>query len=209
MDQFSDDFRAGLADLMRWRRDVRRFRTTPVDPAVMQRCLDTFSLAPSVGLSEPWRICRVASDAARSLAIANFKSANAEALQGYDGDKAALYASLKLSGMEDAPEQMAIFCDDATPKGAGLGAASMPEMRRYSVVSAITMMWLTARSLGLGLGWVSILDPARLSRDLEIPADWSLVAYLCLGWPKGDSLTPELETKGWENRATALHIEDR
>lgn len=209
MEQFSDEFRAGLADLMRWRRDVRRFRREPVEAALLQRCLDTFGLAPSVGLSEPWRICRVTSDTARAHAIANFKAANAKALQGYDGDKAALYASLKLSGMEDAPEHLAIYCDDATPKGSGLGAASMPEMRRYSVVSAITMMWLTARSLGLGIGWVSILDPARLNRDLAIPEDWSLVAYLCLGWPEEDSLTPELETRGWETRATALHIEDR
>ncbi|QFT57869.1 5,6-dimethylbenzimidazole synthase [Sulfitobacter sp. THAF37] len=209
MDQFSDDFRAGLADLMRWRRDVRRFRRTPIEAALLQRCLDTFNLAPSVGLSEPWRICRVVSDSARARAVDNFKTANAEALRGYAGDKAALYASLKLSGMEDAPEHLAIFCDDATPKGAGLGAASMPEMRRYSVVSAITMMWLTARSLGLGIGWVSILDPVRLSNDLEVPADWTLVAYLCLGWPEEDSLTPELETKGWETRATALHIEER
>ena len=209
MEQFSDEFRAGLADLMRWRRDVRRFRREPVEAALLQRCLDTFGLAPSVGLSEPWRICRVTSDTARAQAIANFKAANAKALQGYDGDKATLYASLKLSGMEDAPEHLAIYCDDATPKGSGLGAASMPEMRRYSVVSAITMMWLTARSLGLGIGWVSILDPARLNRDLAIPEDWSLVAYLCLGWPEEDSLTPELETRGWETRATALHIEDR
>ncbi|MCZ4258318.1 5,6-dimethylbenzimidazole synthase [Sulfitobacter sp. G21635-S1] len=209
MEQFSDEFRAGLADLMRWRRDVRRFRREPVEAALLQRCLDTFGLAPSVGLSEPWRICRVTSDTARAQAITNFKAANAKALQGYDGDKATLYASLKLSGMEDAPEHLAIYCDDATPKGSGLGAASMPEMRRYSVVSAITMMWLTARSLGLGIGWVSILDPARLNRDLAIPEDWSLVAYLCLGWPEEDSLTPELETRGWETRATALHIEDR
>ncbi|APE42224.1 5,6-dimethylbenzimidazole synthase [Sulfitobacter alexandrii] len=209
MDQFSDDFRAGLVDLMRLRRDVRRFRRTPVEADLLQRCLDTFGLAPSVGLSEPWRICRVTSDAARSHAIDNFKTANADALRGYSGDKAALYASLKLSGMADAPEHLAIFCDDSTPKGAGLGAASMPEMRRYSVVGAIAMMWLTARSLGLGIGWVSILDPERLCRDLEVPADWTLVAYLCLGWPEEESLTPELETRGWETRAPALHIEER
>ena len=209
MDQFSDEFRAGLTDLMRWRRDVRRFRRDPVDAALLDQCLSTFRLAPSVGLSEPWRICRVTSDAARTSAIENFKTANAQALQGYDAEKAQLYASLKLSGMEDAPEHLAIFCDNATPKGAGLGVASMPEMRRYSVVGAITCMWLTARSLGLGVGWVSILDPARLSRDLDVPADWTLVAYLCLGWPVENTLTPELETNGWEARAPAPHIETR
>lgn len=209
MDEFSDDFRAGLHDLMRWRRDVRHFRRDPVDQGLVRQCLDSFALAPSVGLSEPWRILRVTSRSARTAAIDNFKSANAEALEGYSGDQASLYAGLKLSGMQDAPEHFAIYCDDSTDKGSGLGAASMPEMRRYSVVGAITLMWLTARSLGLGIGWVSILDPVRLNNDLEVPEGWTLVAYLCLGWPLETSLTPELETKGWETRAPALHIENR
>lgn len=209
MDTFSDDFRAGLHDLMRWRRDVRHFRSDPVDEALLQQCLDTFTLAPSVGLSEPWRIIRVTSQAFRDRAIQNFEDTNAQALKGYTGDQAKLYASLKLSGMQDAPEHLAIYCDDCTGKGAGLGAASMPEMRRYSVVGAITLMWLTARSLGLGIGWVSVLDPIRLNADLEVPEGWTLVAYLCLGWPKENTLTPELETKGWEVRAPTLHIETR
>ena len=209
METFSEDFRAGLHDLMRWRRDVRHFLTDPVDEALISECLDTFHLAPSVGLSEPWRIIRVASDTARQVALENFKAANAEALAGYSGEQAALYASLKLSGMQNAPEQMAIYCDESTEKGHGLGAGTMPEMRRYSVVGAITLMWLTARTHGLGLGWVSVLDPVRLNRDLEVPEGWSLVAYLCLGWPRENTLTPELETKNWEARAPHLHVENR
>lgn len=200
MDAFDQDFRSQLLTLMAWRRDVRRFRTDPVPEAVLTRCLDTFRLAPSVGLSEPWRILRVQSDAARADARDNYKVANAQALAGYDGEQAAAYSQLKLSGMEDAPEHLAIFCDDATPQGHGLGAATMPEMRRYSVVGAITLMWLAARAEGLGMGWVSILDPDRLCRDLNVPADWSLVAYLCVGWPAEASDTPELERAGWEHR---------
>ncbi|KHA50987.1 5,6-dimethylbenzimidazole synthase [Sulfitobacter geojensis] len=209
MDTFTDAFRAGLHDLMRWRRDVRQFRTDPVDEALLRQCLDTFSLAPSVGLSEPWRIVRVTSPEARAKAISNFEDSNAQALTGYGGDQAKLYASLKLSGMKEAPQHLAVYCDDTTEKGAGLGVASMPEMRRYSVVGAITLMWLTARSLGLGVGWVSVLDPTRLNADLDVPEGWSLVAYLCIGWPQQNTLTPELETKGWEVRAPDLHIENR
>ena len=209
MDAFSQDFRAGLHDLMRWRRDVRRFRADPVDEALLQTCLAAFSLSPSVGLSEPWRILRVNSPGLRAAATENFRQANDRALAGYDGDKARLYAGLKLSGMQEAPEHLAVYCDDGTAKGSGLGAATMPETRRYSVVAAITCMWLTARAHGLGLGWVSILDPKRLNADLEAPADWTLVAYLCLGWPQENSQTPELETEGWERRAPAPHVETR
>lgn len=209
MSQFSKDFQHDLHDLMRWRRDVRRFRADAVDEAVLSRCLDTFLLAPSVGLSEPWRIVRVQSDAARAAALENFQTANAEALAGYHGDKAKLYSSLKLSGMREAPVQLAIFCAEETDKGAGLGAATMPETRRYSVVGAITQFWLAARAAGLGVGWVSILDPGAMARDLRIPESWRLVAYLCVGWPQQESQTPELETAGWESRRHALPIEVR
>ena len=125
MDVFPQEFRAGLHDLMRWRRDVRHFRTDPVDQTLLDQCLDAFTLAPSVGLSEPWRILRVTSDTARAQAIQNFQAANAKALQGYEGDKAALYASLKLSGMREAPEHLAIYCDDSTQKVCVLGAGSL------------------------------------------------------------------------------------
>lgn len=209
MSRFTPDFRSDLTDLMRWRRDVRRFRSDPVDEAVLRACLDTFLLAPSVGLSEPWRVIRVTSQAARAAALENYTHANAAALSGYDGDRARLYSGLKLSGMTDAPVQLAIFCDETTDKGAGLGAGTMPEMRRYSVVGAITQFWLMARSHGLGVGWVSILDPERLSRDLDVPQTWELVGYLCVGWPETEDDTPELARAGWEDRSATLTIEER
>ncbi len=137
---FTDDFRAQFELLMRLRRDVRRFRTDPVNEAVLTRCLDTFRLAPSVGLSEPWRVIRVDSDAARAASLENFETANKQALAGYSGETAQRYSRLKLTGMQEAPVQLAVFCDDATDKGQGLGAGTMPEMHRYSVVSAITLL---------------------------------------------------------------------
>ena len=206
---YSGAFRAELADLMRWRRDVRRFRSDPVAADVLARCLAAFGLAPSVGLSEPWRVIAVESAAARAAALANFKAANGQALAGYVGEKARLYSQLKLSGMREAPLQLAVFCDDGTAKGAGLGAATMPETRAYSVVGAITLFWLAARAEGLGVGWVSILDAALLARDLDVPADWRLIGYLCVGWPETLADTPELEQIGWERRAPALMMEAR
>ncbi|WP_170452975.1 5,6-dimethylbenzimidazole synthase [Ruegeria arenilitoris] len=206
---FTEDFRTQFDLLMRLRRDVRRFRTDAVDEAVLTHCLDAFQLAPSVGLSEPWRVIRVESPEARAVALENFKAANDAALAGYSGDRAQLYSQLKLSGMQEAPVQLAVFCDDATDKGQGLGAGTMPEMRRYSVVSAITLFWLALRSHGLGLGWVSILDPDRLARDLSVPEGWRLIGYFCVGWPEESSDTPELETHGWECRRGSLPVETR
>ncbi|RYH94772.1 MAG: 5,6-dimethylbenzimidazole synthase, partial [Acetobacteraceae bacterium] len=81
--------------------------------------------------------------------------------------------------------------------------------RAYSVVGAITHLWLALRAEGLGLGWVSILDPARLARDLDVPDHWRFIGYLCIGWPEEESTVPELERAGWETRAAALHLETR
>ncbi|NOE18518.1 5,6-dimethylbenzimidazole synthase [Ruegeria atlantica] len=206
---FTDDFRTQFDLLLRLRRDVRRFRTDAIDEAVLARCLDAFRLAPSVGLSEPWRVIRVESEAARAAALKNFRTANDHALTGYSGDKAQLYSRLKLSGMQEAPVQLAVFCDDSTEKGLGLGAGTMPEMRRYSVVSAITLFWLALRVEGLGLGWVSILDPDQMKRDLSVPETWRLIGYFCVGRPEQMSDTPELEQVGWETRAQGLTIETR
>ena len=187
---------------MRWRRDIRRFRESPVEAAVLDRCLCAFTLAPSVGLSEPWRVIDVTSKAARSAAIASFKAANTQALSGYCDEKANIYATLKLSGMQEAPIHLAVYCDESSPKGAGLGATTtMPEMKAYSVVGAITLFWLLARAEGLGVGWVSILDPVQLAKDLNNPNDWRLVGYLCVGWPETANNTPELERAGWEFRS--------
>ncbi len=206
---FSKGFRADLADLMRWRRDVRRFRTDTVEAAVLDRCLCAFGLAPSVGLSEPWRLIRVETPEVREKMAANYAAANAAALAGYVDEKARIYAGLKLSGMREAPVHLAIFCDDATPKGAQLGATTMPQTRAYSVVGAITLFWLAARAEGLGVGWVSILDPVALHADLTVPQGWSFIGYLCVGWPEANHDSPELERAGWETRNPALWMESR
>lgn len=206
---FTDSERTAFEKAMRLRRDVRRFRTTPVDQEILDMCLDSFSLAPSVGLSQPWRIVDVKSDNARAAVFDNFETTNARALRGYTGDTAKLYAGLKLAGLREAPVHLAVFCDESTTKGKGLGAGTMPEMRRYSVVCAIMQFWLSLRMHGLGLGWVSILDPDRLAVDLDIPDTWALVGYLCIGLPQDEGLDPELEQLGWETRLPCSRPETR
>ena len=71
-------------------------------------------------------------------------------------------------------------------------------MLDYSVVAAITQFWLSARIHGLGVGWVSILEPAEIAAALGAPSDWKLIAYLCIGWPEADCAEPELVRAGWE-----------
>jgi 5,6-dimethylbenzimidazole synthase len=130
----------------------------------------------------------------------NFRLCNAEALSSYAGERAERYAALKLEGLQTAPVQFAVFCERATSQGHRLGRLTMPETLEYSVVTAVSSFWLAARAVGLGVGWVSILDPEAIRAALDCPATWRLVAYLCVGWPVEDHLDPELARLGWQAR---------
>lgn len=200
---FDSAFRARLRDLLVWRRDVRRFRPDPLPDGTLERLVELACLAPSVGLSQPWRFVEVADPARRQAVRDNFEARNAEALADYTGERAGLYARLKLAGLDEAPLQLAVFADRLTAQGHGLGRRTMPEMIEYSVVTAIHTLWLAARAEGIGLGWVSILDPERIAAILDVPADWSFVGYLCLGYPQAEDDTPALERAGWEQRRDA------
>jgi 5,6-dimethylbenzimidazole synthase len=200
---FDAEFQRTLHDLIAWRRDVRCFRTDPVPGGTFERLVGIASLAPSVGLSQPWRFVLVDDPRRRQAVRDNFAAANAEALGSYADEKARLYATLKLAGLDRAPLQFAVFADRDTPQGAGLGRRTMPEMIEYSAVAAVNTFWLAARAEGLGLGWISILDPAALSALLDVPPAWKFVGYFCLGYPESDEAVPELERAGWEHRRPA------
>jgi len=206
---FDTTFRTQLETLIAWRRDVRRFRTDPVAPELIERLVRLANLAPSVGNSQPWRWVSVESEGARSAIRANFAAANASALAAQDGERAALYARLKLAGLDRAPVQLAAFCDEGTEQGHGLGRLTMPETLAYSVVCAIATFWLAARAEGLGVGWVSILDPQAVKTSLDVDERFRLVAYLCVGYPEEDHLDPELQRAGWQARDDLYGLLDR
>jgi 5,6-dimethylbenzimidazole synthase len=197
---FDDAFRARLRELLIWRRDVRRFRSEPLPAGTLERLIETACLAPSVGLSQPWRFVIVDDPERRRAVLDVFKACNADALRSYAGDLAARYAGLKLAGIAEAPAQLAVFADMASKTGHGLGRRTMPEMTEYSVVAAICTMWLAARAEGIGMGWVSILDPARMGKILDVPETWRFIGYFCLGYPVGEDDRPELDRAGWERR---------
>ena len=197
---FDEQFRARLRDLFVWRRDVRRFRREPLPPGALERLIEAACLSPSVGLSQPWRFVIVDDPARRQAVRTEFKACNADALQSYAGELAAKYAKLKLAGLVEAPCQLAVFADCQTEVGHGLGRKTMPEMAEYSVVAAVSMMWLAARAEGVGMGWVSILDPLKVAAALDVPAEWKFIGYFCVGYPQADETIPELEQSGWERR---------
>ncbi len=200
---FDDAFRTRLRELLAWRRDVRRFRSDPLPAGTLERLFEVASLAPSVGLSQPWRFI-VVDDPARRAAVRDvFAACNAEAHASYAGERAARYAAHKLEGLKEAPCQFAVFTDHGTTVGHGLGRRTMPETADYSAVAAIAMMWLAARAEEIGMGWISILDPARMNGILDVPTSWRFIGYFCLGYPRDESDRPDLDRAGWERRRDA------
>lgn len=167
----------------------------------MERLLGLACLAPSVGLSEPWRFVLVDDPEKRKAVRDNFLAANADSFASYEGERAQIYAKLKLAGLDDAPVQLAVFTEPDPEQGARLGRRTMPETVCYSAVTAIHTLWLAARVEGIGMGWVSILDPAPLNRDLGVPMHWQFIGYFCIGYPAAVRDTPELEQMRWEKRS--------
>jgi 5,6-dimethylbenzimidazole synthase len=199
---FDAEFRARLAELLAWRRDVRAFRCEPLPEGTIERLIELAALAPSVGLSQPWRFVTVADGGRRRAVRANFEHCNAEALAAQAPGRAALYARLKLAGLDDAPCHLCVFADPATVQGHGLGRRTMRETIEYSTVAAVHTLWLAARAEGIGMGWVSILDPLELAAALDVPAEWKFIGYFCLGYPQSEDDAPALERATWERRRT-------
>jgi 5,6-dimethylbenzimidazole synthase len=204
--RFDPAFRARLRDLFVWRRDVRRFRRDPLPNSTLEALIELACLAPSVGLSQPWRFVIIEDLGIRAAIRRNFETCNADALAAQPSERAGLYVRLKLAGLDDAPCHFAVFADRTTAQGHGLGRQTMPEMTEYSAVTAVHTVWLAARAQGIGMGWVSILDPPTVAALLNVPADWKFIGYFCLGYPETENTVPELEQAGWEQRCALTSV---
>ncbi|MEO6717561.1 MAG: 5,6-dimethylbenzimidazole synthase [Novosphingobium sp.] len=197
---FDAAFLDQLGQLFAWRRDVRHFQSRAVGEGLIEELLNTACLAPSVGNSQPWRFGRIGSVPLRAAILAHVKQEVRAAGAIYPDAARRDYDSLKLHGLAQAPEWIAVYCDEAASAGRGLGRQTMPETLHYSAVMAIHTLWLAARARGLGLGWVSILNPLVIDGLLEVPNQWRFIALLCLGWPERDDDRPELDRTGWQER---------
>ena len=183
------------------RRDVRRgYLPEPLPEDVLMRILAAAHNAPSVGLMQPSRFILIRSREVRSQVHTAFRHANEQAMALYDDERRKQYASLKLEGILEAPQNLCVVCDPQTEQGHGLGRQTMPETVVYSTVCAVQNLWLAARAEGVGVGWVSILSPDDLHTILKIPSHVVPVAYLCLGYVDAFDDRPELERAGWEHR---------
>lgn len=199
--RFSDEQREGLYRAIHERRDVRsQFLPDPVAPEILARLLRAAHHAPSVGFMQPWDFVVVDSLEIKRAVKALYDQANADAAGNYSGDRAAQYRRLKLEGIVDSPINLCITCDRQRGGPHVLGRNTMLETDLFSTCLAVQNLWLAARAEGIGVGWVSIVDPALLAATLKLPAQVQPVAYLCLGYVSEFLPKPELEITGWRSR---------
>jgi 5,6-dimethylbenzimidazole synthase len=183
------------------RRDVRsQFRPEPIPDEVLLRVLAAAHQAPSVGLSQPWDFVVIADRAIRRAVKDSFDQENARAALNYSGERRALYQSLKLEGILDSPLNVCVTCDRGRGGPYVLGRNTILDSDLFSTCLAVQNLWIAARAEGLGVGWVSILGPDVLTKELALPDGVVPVAYLCLGYVTEFLPGPELQQAGWAER---------
>jgi len=205
--RFSLAERRGLYRAIYERRDIRsQFLPEPIPDAVLARLLDAAHHGPSVGFMQPWDFILIREETVRRAVHQCFLEANRRAAERYNGERRALYESLKLAGIMEAPLNLCITCDRERRLGDGIGRQTDPATDLYSTVCAIQNLWLAACAESLGVGWVSILNFDGLRHLLRIPERIVPVAYLCIGYVSHFPSCPELERAGWERRQSLARL---
>jgi 5,6-dimethylbenzimidazole synthase len=208
---FSPSERAAVYRAIFERRDCRHFLPDPLPDDLVARLLAAAHHAPSVGFMQPWNFLLIRARSVRERIMDAFERANREAAARFPGERGELYRSLKLEGILEAPLNLCITCDRSRHGPVVLGKTSQSEMDLYSTVCAVQNLWLAARAEGVGVGWVSIIDPADLRAILALPEPVVPIAYLCLGRVPDFPPSPDLERLGWLDRVDldSLVFEDR
>ncbi len=201
-DEISARDREGFYRVLYGRRDIRsHFLPDPIPDEVLHAVLRAAHHAPSVGFMQPWNFVVVRDRALRAQVRANFEEVRADGARQFSGERRTLYDSLKLEGILDAPMNLCVTCDPDRAGPAVLGRVRVREVDVFSTCLAIENLWLAARAEGVGVGWVSILDPERIRSVLDIPVGITPIAYLTMGYVREFPRRPELESRGWATRA--------
>ena len=197
-DDFSEQEKRGLYKAIYSRRDVRsHFNSKPINDDILSRILHAAHHAPSVGFSQPWNFILIKDTNTKKKIKKSFEKEKNRSSQLVEEPKRSKYLSFKLEGILESTVNLCVTYDPSKFGPFVIGRSSIPEAGLYSVCCAIQNLWLSARTEGVGLGWVSILSNDTLKEILDIPEHVVPVAYLCLGYVDDFAKKPDLETAGW------------
>jgi 5,6-dimethylbenzimidazole synthase len=204
MPDFTTDDITAIYRVMALRRDIRHFRSDPLDDALVTRLLGAAHLAPSVGFMQPWRFLRIKDRGLRSKIHALVEAERVATAQAL-GERESEFMRLKVEGILECGEVLVVALADGREAHV-FGRRTMPDMDLASVACAIQNLWLAARAENVGMGWVSLFDPEALRCLLRMPAGSRPVAVLCLGYVAAFYPRPMLETAEWADRLDLAHL---
>ena len=197
-DNFTEDEKRGFYKAIYSRRDVRsHFTSKPIKDDILSKILHAAHHAPSVGFSQPWNFILIKDTNTKKIIKESFEKEKNRSSQLVEEPKRSKYLSFKLEGILESTVNLCVTYDPSKFGPFVIGRSSIPEAGLYSVCCAIQNLWLSARTEGIGLGWVSILSNDTLKEILDIPEHVVPVAYLCLGYVDDFAKKPDLETAGW------------
>ena len=192
-----------LAELIRTRRSIRKYRAEAVPDDLLLKAIDLATWAPNGGNRQPWQFFVVKNPAvigrladavdARSRLMASWPEADA---YREDADRwvrvGAFFrqAPVCIAVMVGAYESLADKILQA--RGATDPAArEMQEWRRFgasriqTIGAAVQNLLLALHQQGLGACWMAGPKQAKAEIEaiLEVPPEWEFVALVPVGWP--------------------------
>jgi 5,6-dimethylbenzimidazole synthase len=177
------------------RRDMRHFAGGTVADDTLRRLLTAAHQAPSVGLMQPWRFIRIVEPGRRQAIHALVEAERVRTAEAL-GERSEDFMRLKVEGILSCAELLVVALGDDRDRHV-FGRRTMPHMDLASASCAIQNLWLAARAEGLGMGWVSLFEPAELADLLGLPDGSEPIAVLCLGPVEEFYPRPMLEDEGW------------
>jgi nitroreductase len=176
--------------VMRTARAVRRYTDEPVDPAVVTKCLQAATWAPSGGNQQPWHFVILRSPELRKI-IGEGGRLSWETMTGFydidvppESDRSTKARTLRtmhhhMTTGADVPVCI-LFCiqPQRGPTDLEQGASIFPAMQNFL---------LAARAQGLGAAvvlWHRMVED-ELRTALGVPDDWQIAATVTAGWPAG------------------------
>jgi 5,6-dimethylbenzimidazole synthase len=195
--RFPEEWREGVYQAIARRRDMRSFKSQPLEKEVLARILKAAHQAGSVGYCQPWNFIVIEDKDLRGRIHSHVNEERLKAAQGFEGERREKYLAYKLEGILDSAVNVCVTCDRTRFGPTVIGRNTMGDTDIYSTCGAVQNLWLAARAEGVGVGWVSILEPEKLRFFLGFPDHVVPVAYLCLGYVEEFPEKPLFQTTGW------------
>lgn len=147
-----------VADAIKERRVIRKFKPDPVPPEILYKIIDAARWAPSPFNTQPWEFIIIKNpDTLKKLA---------------DAAPTATY-------IEDAPMAIAVVILPITARYPFHQHAGEP---KHAGAMAVQNIMLAAWELGIGTGWATI-EKDKVKKILNIPADFDVLTVIPMGYP--------------------------